>query len=135
MALSGYDKYNQEMEEFEKGPLYNTKYALLIDTLIKKCLGVNNSKDNKYFCDLLEFNEPGKKAHDGSKLRDLVKHARRKGVPIGSNGTGYFYARNKEEYEQSIQHMLERKNSLEFTTLKMRGASFKDIDDMFNKLF
>ncbi len=44
----------------------------------------------------------------GKDLCDLVNTLRRSGVPIASNGTGYFHAANEQEVRATIAHMTHR---------------------------
>lgn len=44
----------------------------------------------------------------GKELRDLVNALRRDGVPIGSSGSGYFYAATEPEVRATIAHMTHR---------------------------
>lgn len=44
----------------------------------------------------------------GKKLRQLVNSLRREGIPIGSNGNGYFYAATEPEVRATIGHMRRR---------------------------
>ena len=51
----------------------------------------------------------------GASIRVIVKNARRLGVPIGSCGEGYFYARNFNELADTMHHLKERRDSLTYT--------------------
>ena len=44
----------------------------------------------------------------GSDLRKRISRLRRKGVPIASNGNGYFYAATEQEVRATIAHMTHR---------------------------
>ena len=44
----------------------------------------------------------------GKELRDLINTLRRGGVPIGSSGSGYFYASTEQEVRSTIAHMTHR---------------------------
>lgn len=49
----------------------------------------------------------------GSEVRAIVSHLRTRGVPIGSDGAGYFLALNPAEIEQTIKHMIGRARRIE----------------------
>ena len=44
----------------------------------------------------------------GKELRDMVNVLRREGVPIGSDQSGYFYAKTEAEIRATIRHMRNR---------------------------
>lgn len=44
----------------------------------------------------------------GKELRDAVNTLRREGVPIASNGSGYFYAATEQEIRATIAHLTHR---------------------------
>lgn len=44
----------------------------------------------------------------GKELRDAVNTLRREGVPIASNGSGYFYAATEQEVRATIAHLTRR---------------------------
>lgn len=44
----------------------------------------------------------------GKELRDAVNRLRRKGVPIASSSSGYFYAAAEQEVRSTIAHMTHR---------------------------
>ncbi len=44
----------------------------------------------------------------GKRLRGTVNRLRREGVPIASNGNGYFYADTGQEIHTTIAHMTHR---------------------------
>ena len=44
----------------------------------------------------------------GIELRNLINALRREGVPIGSSGSGYFYASTEQEVRATIAHMTHR---------------------------
>lgn len=58
----------------------------------------------------------------GAAVRDIVRTLRRNGVPVGSSGSGYFYARSLEEYEPTITDLEHRAISLLNTVSAMRSA-------------
>ncbi len=44
----------------------------------------------------------------GKEVRDTVNRLRRKGVPIASSASGYFYAATEQEVRATIAHMTHR---------------------------
>jgi len=44
----------------------------------------------------------------GKELRNLVNVLRRDGIPICSDGNGYFYAKDEQEIRTTIKHMKNR---------------------------
>lgn len=44
----------------------------------------------------------------GKEVRDAVNRLRRKGVPIASSSSGYFYAATEQEVRHTIAHMTNR---------------------------
>lgn len=44
----------------------------------------------------------------GTELRQLVNQLRRAGIPIASNGSGYFYAATEQEVRATIGHLTRR---------------------------
>ena len=44
----------------------------------------------------------------GKELRDAVNRLRRRGVPIASSSSGYFYAATEQEVRATIAHMTNR---------------------------
>lgn len=44
----------------------------------------------------------------GKELRDTVNRLRRRGVPIASSSSGYFYAATEQEVRHTIAHMTNR---------------------------
>ena len=43
-----------------------------------------------------------------AEIRDAVNSLRRKGIPIASNGGGYFYAAKEQEVQMTIAHLAHR---------------------------
>lgn len=63
----------------------------------------------------------------GAEVRQLVKHLRREGHPIASNGKGYFYAKNIEELMPTLDHMKCRRDSINYTMNAMlKGRLFTE---------
>ncbi len=48
----------------------------------------------------------------GSEVRSIVHHLRCEGVPIGSGHKGYYMARTPDEIETTIEHMIQREQSI-----------------------
>lgn len=44
----------------------------------------------------------------GKQLRETINHLRRNGVPIASNGSGYYYAATEQEVRATIAHLTRR---------------------------
>ena len=44
----------------------------------------------------------------GPELRAIVQHLRLQGMPVGSNGKGYYMARSKDEIKTTVQHLRQR---------------------------
>lgn len=106
MSLTGFEKIDQEIETFKKSPLYPFKYDHLIIMLrvrphdSRLVMSIALEKHFKI---------------SGPQVREIVKTARRLGVPIGSCGAGYFFARNADELANTMHHLQERRNSLTYT--------------------
>ena len=62
------------------------------------------------------------------QVRELVKHARREGLPVCSNEKGYFISYNSDDINMTIQHLQSRTHSIDFTCEKLRTSlkSFKE---------
>ena len=56
----------------------------------------------------------------GPELRAVIRHLRRLGYPLGSSSKGYYYIHTKDELDKTIEHLEQRKNSIERTILEMR---------------
>jgi Mn-dependent DtxR family transcriptional regulator len=56
----------------------------------------------------------------GSQVRDLVRRLRRQGYWIASGSTGYWIARTRIEYEDSMRHLRSRAMSLLMTLRDMK---------------
>lgn len=48
----------------------------------------------------------------GIEVRQMVNRLRRKGVPIASSGSGYFYAATEQEVRATIAHLTRRISGL-----------------------
>lgn len=102
--LTGFDKYNEEMRKFEKSHLYISYFNNFVKTIKR------HGPDTPVLSVILE-DRWGLK---GSQIRKLVRHGRQRGLRIASSGNGYFYARSRAEYEPTLDHLRERRNSLDF---------------------
>jgi hypothetical protein len=105
-SMTGFEKVNQEIEDFKKSSFYPLKYNDVIDIL----------KNRPELRRLVLSSELERTLNlRGTSIRTIIKNARRLGEPIGSCGDGYFYARNYKEIESTIHHLAERRDSLTFT--------------------
>ncbi len=93
---TGFDKYNRDMDKFEKSKLFKELYRLFID-FISCPFGEVHSKMLQHHLKC-----------DGAAIRKLVRHARRKGVPVISNEKGYCVARNFKELQPTIEQFHDR---------------------------
>ena len=104
--MTGFEKIDEEIKAFKKTTLYHQKYDSLINMLRVR------PHDSRLVMST-ELEKVFKLS--GPQVRDIVKAARRLGIPIGSCGRGYFYARNAEELFNTLHHLQERRNSLSYT--------------------
>ena len=109
--MQGFEKYTREMEKFRESKLFKDKYERFVWT-IKIAIG------NPVGFKELETNLGIK----GSQVRELVRHARREGIPIASCGDGYSLARTPAEISDTIQHFTERCNSMYFTLSRLKSV-------------
>ena len=58
----------------------------------------------------------------GNELRKLVNRMRRRGVPIGSNRSGYFYAVTAGEVYSTIRQLRRMANGLEAAIAGLEGS-------------
>ena len=58
----------------------------------------------------------------GVKLRELVNQLRRKGKPICSDATGYYYAGTKEELDHTIHQLFSRSREIAAAATGMMKA-------------
>ncbi len=115
-AMTGFEKVTKAIEAFKKSSLYPAKYNGLVDIL-------RNRPELKRLVLSSELERTLNLR--GTTIRTIVRNARRLGVPIGSCGDGYFYARNYTEIESTIHHLAERRDSLTFT-LKAQFRTYPD---------
>jgi hypothetical protein len=122
--LTDFKKYNEDIAEFEKSALYKTKYSMLL-TLI-----FGRSRENSITSGHIER----ALSIGGAQVRDLVRHARLKGIRIGSSGAGYFHAKNTAEIGDTIKHLEERRNMLDLVIYKLHigGGEIKEQEELFN---
>jgi len=98
--LTDFPRYNLEIERFKKGKLYSKIYRNAIEFIQlngRKNKPVSSKTLEEYF------------GIGGKSLRTIVSFARcEDGFPIGSNNDGYFWAKNIDEINDTINHMEER---------------------------
>ena len=58
----------------------------------------------------------------GIEVRHLVNQLRREGIPIASNGNGYFYAATDQEVKATIAHLTRRISGI---SAAIRGAHWR----------
>ena len=61
----------------------------------------------------------------GSEVRSIVHHLRCEGVPIGSGHKGYYMARTPDEIETTIEHMIQREQSIRHARLGLQRAFYE----------
>jgi len=111
--LTGFDKYNDEVEAFMKSKMYADKYQQVIDAI--RFHSIDNPILSPDLCERFRLNG------NGAQVRKIVQNARRMGVPIGSKSDGYFWAKNQKELDEGTQHLRERANSIIYTINKLNG--------------
>jgi biotin operon repressor len=74
---------------------------------VKHFIGMFDSKDPVYSYRIEESY-----GLSGSEVRSIVHHLRCEGVPIGSGHKGYYMARTPDEIETTIEHMIQREQSI-----------------------
>ena len=52
----------------------------------------------------------------GIEVRQMVNRLRRKGIPIASSGSGYFYAATEQEVRATIAHLTRRISGIRSTS-------------------
>ena len=63
----------------------------------------------------------------GKELRDAVNALRREGVPIASNGSGYFYAATEQEVRATIAHLTHRIGGIAAATPPRPASHWKGV--------
>ncbi|MCK4521638.1 MAG: hypothetical protein KAU20_03615 [Nanoarchaeota archaeon] len=111
--MQNFDKYTEEMRQFEKSSLFSKYYIKLIREIRE------TSEDEPVTSREIE----ARMNISGSQIRRLIQHGRRNGVQIASSDQGYYIAGNYEQLLGTLQHLKERRNSLHFTIVKMREGS------------
>lgn len=109
MSLSGFQNIETELSD---------KLKPLVDT-VARCL-------RKYTIDSPVKSaviEKGLGIH-GTDVRAIVQHLRLQGVPVGSNGKGYYMARSKDEIETTVNHLRQRAR-VEYRTALALEESFR----------
>ena len=106
--LTNFEKYNADMEKFEKSKLYIKNYEILISQIVylprlskslEKTIGIK-----------------------GSEVRSLVRHGRQKGIPICSSNEGYYLAKTYEDVKETTAHLRERADAILITAAAMEKA-------------
>ena len=105
--LTGFDKYNAEVDVFIRSKLYDEKYHEVVGAI--RFHLIDNPVLSPDLCKRFHLND------NGVQVRKIVQNARRLGVPIGSKSDGYFLARNQRELNEGNSHLRERMNSLQYT--------------------
>ena len=105
-----FDKYEGDMERFQKSRLHDI-YPKFISHL--QSMGALDQKSPELE-DIFGIS--------GAEVRQIVQYARRKSDPIISSGNGYRMALNKDDLQGTIEHLTERRNSLDFTITKLNEA-------------
>jgi hypothetical protein len=67
----------------------------------------------------------------GSHVRQLVRHLRRKGYPIGSGSNGYYWAQNQEEWNEGIKNL--RSRALDLLKTYQEARKIKIELNLFNQ--
>jgi 2-hydroxy-3-keto-5-methylthiopentenyl-1-phosphate phosphatase len=105
---TGFDDYNEDMNEFESSPLFRKKFAELID-IISMPFGEVKSRVLE---DRLKIKGPS--------IRRLTRHARRKGIPIISSSKGYSIAKNFNQLRDTIAQLEERGRDILVTAAELK---------------
>jgi len=110
MSLTSFEAIGIELEKFEKSALYQHKYNKVL-MIIKNHPATNPIKSH-----IIE----NVALISGIQVRAIVKHARMRFRPIGSNQKGYFWAKDHNEFSPTINHIHERWRSLFFMYQRMQ---------------
>ena len=78
------------------------KYDLVIGSI--KCYTRDNPVTNNTLCKSYKLS--------GVMLRDIVREARRKKIPIGSDSKGYFLCKDKDDLLHTLDHLKSRSFSM-----------------------
>lgn len=112
--MIAFEKYTSEMAAFKESRLFKKYYDALVVYLRSHCPGRRFAMTAPDICRDLGIRT--------EELRALVSYARRRTLPIASEGTGYFYATSFEELGPTIDHLTERRDSLTFTVQGLKRA-------------
>ena len=96
-------KYVKEVQKFEESSLFNNYYNRFV-TFLKM--------SGHYF---KSFELENVLCISGAQVRKLAQHARRSGVLICSGDKGYKYASTLKQADDTLKHLKQRVNSLQFT--------------------
>lgn len=105
--MNGFNRYDAEMEKFEKSYLFKKKYNAFIALL------------KKFGAPLTSKHIESELRIKGSAVRKLAQYARRKGLPLCSNENGYFMG-VFDEVEDTIHHLNQRAKSIAHTAKCMQ---------------
>lgn len=98
MALTFFEKYNAEIEKFEKSKLYKKTYYNFL--LLVKTVPIISRDLEK----LLNIT--------GVEARSLVRYARKMGVALCSSSEGYFMAKDYSDLQNTTAHLRERARAI-----------------------
>lgn len=94
-------KLTESLPGFENVELTGRVYKHALDALsVIREHSIENPIYGKEIAEKVGITEP--------ELRKIVGYFRMKGEPIGSGGKGYFYARNRWELENTLNHLAGR---------------------------
>lgn len=69
----------------------------------------------------------------GVEVRAIVNFLRKKGYPIGSSSKGYWFAKSKDEIEETLQHLHQRKSAIQSVINGLESSNyFKKQESLFN---
>lgn len=108
---------NEEIKKI-KVSKYELKAQKLLEYLKENHVGKENSVKAKF---LSEWGEP-------RRVRDYVNFLRMNSHPICSSFNGYYYAKTKEELEETVQYILETKYEPTAIALKKLAKNFPNTE-------
>lgn len=117
---------NQELPEFLKELLPKFLSSLKKHTLSDP---VKSYKMEAGLTSMIQKYHPGKKIA-GSHIRQMVRHLRRNGYPIGSGSYGYYWAKDMKEWEEGIKNL--RSRALDLLQTYREARKIKIEIDLFN---
>jgi hypothetical protein len=65
----------------------------------------------------------------GATIRDVVREARRKKIPIGSNSSGYYLITKQSELDETVKHLRSRALSELETHRLMKNIRFSEFPE------